>query len=201
MEPPTGVRCNGVKTSVEGRPLDERQLVVKARSGDLESFEELVRIHQGTALRLAYLLVRDHAEAEDVTQEAFTRAYRAMRRFREDASFRPWILTIVRNEASNRRRSRGRRLGLAMRIAADPASEVSDPSPERVVLKMEEARIALDAVEELPEKYRLVVVCRFLLGLSEDETALTLKIARGTVKSRTSRALQQLRRTMENPHG
>lgn len=200
MEPLAGLRCNGEKTSVEGRPLDERELVVKARSGDLESFEELVRIHQGTALRLAYLLVRDHAEAEDVTQEAFTRAYRAMRRFREEAPFRPWLLTIVRNEASNRRRSRGRRLGLAMRVAADPASAGAAPSPEGALVRMEEARIALDAVEELPEKYRLVVVCRFLLGLSEDETALTLKIARGTVKSRTSRALQQLRRKLEHPN-
>jgi RNA polymerase sigma-70 factor (ECF subfamily) len=88
-----------------------------------------------------------------------------------------------------------------MRIAADPASRGFAPSPEGAVLETEEARIALDAVEELPEKYRLVVVCRFLLGLSEDETALTLSIARGTVKSRTSRALQQLRRTMENPNG
>jgi RNA polymerase sigma-70 factor (ECF subfamily) len=186
---------------VEGRPLDENELVDRARSGDLAAFEDLVRLHQGTALRLAYLLVRDHAEAEDVTQEAFTRAYGAMNRFRPGAPFRPWLLTIVRNVSSNRRRSRGRQIGLVVRVAADPASGGAAPSPEAEVLSDERARLTLAAVESLPERYRLVVSCRFLLGLSEAETAATLGIAAGTVKSRTSRALDMMRSRLEGSLG
>jgi RNA polymerase sigma-70 factor (ECF subfamily) len=186
---------------VEGRPLDERELVIQARNGNLASFEELVRLHQGIALRLAYLLVRDHAEAEDVTQEAFIRAFRALSRFREGEPFRPWLLTIVRNEASNRRRSRGRRIGLAMRVAAEPVSGDAAPSPEAAIIEEEEARAALSAVDALPEKYRLVVACRFLLGLSEADTARTLGLAAGTVKSRTSRALARLRNELEESRG
>ena len=182
---------------MEGRPLDERQLVVNARSGDLGAFEELVRIHQNSALRLAYLLVRDHAEAEDVTQDAFVKAYRALDRFRDDSPFRPCLLTIVRNEAANRRRSRGRRRHLAIRVAADPVSGGAAQSPETVVLDTEEAKTVLAAVDALPERHRLVVVCRYLLGLTEAETAKTLGVAVGTVKSRTSRALQQLRVLLE----
>lgn len=182
---------------VEGRHLEENELVDRARSEDLAAFEDLVRLHQATALRLAYLLVRDHGEAEDVTQEAFIRAYGALARFRPGSPFRPWLLAIVRNVASNRRRSRGRQVGLVMRVAADPASGGAAPSPEAEVLGEERARQVLDAVEALPERYRLVVACRYLLGLSEAETAGTLGIAAGTVKSRTSRALQQMRQRLE----
>ncbi len=160
-----------------------------------------MRLHQGTALRLAYLLVRDHAEAEDVTQDAFTKAFRALGRFRVDSPFRPWLLAIVRNEASNRRRSSNRRLGLVTRVAADPGSRDAAPSPEAVVLDAEDAVAALEAVEALPERYRMVVACRFLIGLSEAETAETLGIARGTVKSRSSRALTRLRSEMERTDG
>ncbi|MEX0864227.1 MAG: RNA polymerase sigma factor [Acidimicrobiia bacterium] len=184
-------------TAVEGRPLDETQLVSDARSGDLGAFEELVRIHQSTAIRLAYLLVRDHGEAEEVAQDAFVKAFRALDRFREGSPFRPWLLTIVRNEAANRRRSGGRRRRLALRVAAEPVSGEAAQSPETVVIDEERARTVLVAVDGLPDRYRLVVSLRYLLGLTEAETAAVLAIATGTVKSRTSRALWRLRNLME----
>ena len=183
-------------TSVEGRPLDETQLVSDARSGDLGAFEELVRIHQSTAIRLAYLLVRDHGEAEEVAQDAFVKAYRALDRFREGSPFRPWLLTIVRNEAANRRRSSGRRRRLALRVAAEPVSGDAAPFPETVIIDAERARTVLAAVDGLPDRYRMVVSLRFLLGLTEAETSAVLGVATGTVKSRTSRALERLRERM-----
>ena len=101
------------------RPRDESELVERARRGDENAYEELVRAHQGIAFRTAYLVVGSAAEAEEAAQEGFVKAYRALGRFRPGSPFRPWLLQIVANEARNRRRSEGRRAALALRAAAD----------------------------------------------------------------------------------
>lgn len=182
-----------VKDSVEGRPLDERELIASAQNGDTRAFEQLVRNHQGIALRVAYLVIRNPAEAEDVTQDAFIKAYRSLNRFRSGAPFRPWLLRIVRNEALNRVRSARRRDRLAVQAATDPVSGDAAPSPETLVLTEEEHRRLLGIVDDLPERYRSVIVHRYLLGMSENETSVILGVPPGTVKSRTSRALERLR--------
>ncbi|MEO8323051.1 MAG: sigma-70 family RNA polymerase sigma factor, partial [Actinomycetota bacterium] len=84
--------------------MDDSELVARTRRGDHDAFARLVRRHQGIGHRVAYLVLRDEVEAEDVVQEAFVKAYRALGGFREGASFRTWFLTIVGNEARNRRR-------------------------------------------------------------------------------------------------
>jgi RNA polymerase sigma factor (sigma-70 family) len=121
------------------------------------------------------------ADAEDATQDALVKAWRALGRFRTGEPFRPWLLQIVANEARNRRRSARRRVRLSLRAA----SETLAADVDRVAL--------LDAVNELPDDAQAVIACRYLLGLSEQETALALDVAPGTVKSRTSRALDRLR--------
>ena len=97
------------------RPLDEAELVDRARRGDLEAWETLVRRYQGIAFRTAYVLAGNAADAEEAAQDGFVKAQRALRRFRRGASLRPWLLRIVANEARNRRRSAGRRERLVMR--------------------------------------------------------------------------------------
>lgn len=179
--------------SVEGRPLDEKELIANAKEGDVAAYGQLVGLHQTVALRVAYLVVREHAEAEEVTQEALVKAYRALGRFREEAPFRPWLLRIVRNEALNRVRSARRREHLALRLAADSVSGDAAPSPETEVMSREERGRVLEAVDSLPGRYRNVIAARFLVGLSEAETAGMLGIPAGTVKSRTSRGLDRLR--------
>jgi RNA polymerase sigma-70 factor, ECF subfamily len=181
---------------VEGRPLEDSELVALAGDGDVAAYETLVARYQDIAVRAAYLITRDGADAEDVVQEAFVKAYLALPRFRNDAPFRPWILTIVANEARNRARSARRRASLALRAAAEP--EEAAPSPEAAVLEREEQRALLDAVERLRESDRLVIGYRFFLGLSEAETAAALDWRRGTVKSRLSRALARLRRELSS---
>src|SRR3954453_3676564 len=103
-------RCS---TSVEGRPPDERELAVRAQRGDSRAYEELVRPHQEIAFRVAYVITRNSADAEDALQDGLTKAWRALGRFRVDEPLRPWLLRIVANEARNARRSarpRGRPL-------------------------------------------------------------------------------------------
>jgi RNA polymerase sigma-70 factor, ECF subfamily len=178
---------------VVSRPLEEDELVDRARSGDEDAYEELVRAHQGIAFRIAYLVVGDAAEAEDAAQEGFVKAHRALGRFRSGAPFRPWLLQIVANEARNRRRSAGRRAALALRAAAEGSSGGAAPSPEGSLLAGEERERLLAAVNALGEGERLVIGCRYFLELSEEETAAALGVRPGTVKSRTSRALARLR--------
>jgi RNA polymerase sigma factor (sigma-70 family) len=186
---------------VEGRPLNEQDLIQNAKSGDVAAFEALVQTHWHIALRVAFLVVGDRTEAEDVTQEAFVKAYHAMSGFRVDSSFRPWLLRIVRNEALNQRRRRGRQERLSLRLANDPVSGGAAPSPETTVITGVERRTILEAVNGLPDRYREVVTHRYLLGLSEAETAATLRIPVGTVKSRTARALGRLEHSLTGLSG
>ena len=179
--------------SVEGRPLDENRLVEQAKNGDVSAYTDLVRAYQGVALRLAYLVLGDSLEAEDATQVAFMKAHRALGRFRSGMDFRPWLLRIVRNEALNRRRSAGRRAGLALRIASDPVLGDAAPSPETVVVQDENRRHLLEAVEALPPRLKEVIEYRYFLSLSEAETAVALGVPNGTVKSRSARAMEKLR--------
>lgn len=179
---------------MEGRPLDdERAVIERAQRGDAGAYEELVRRYQGVAFRTAYLITGAAAEAEDAAQEGFVKAWGALRRFRPDAPFRPWLLRIVANEARNRRVAAGRRATLALRARERHPAEDAAPSPEAVTLRAERRAALLRAVETLREDDRLVIAYRYFFALSEAEMATALDCARGTVKSRLSRALNRLR--------
>lgn len=177
--------------------MEEAKLAERAREGDTAAYERLVRMHQAVAFRAAYLVTGDASEAEDATQEAFVKAYRALDRFRRGAPFRPWLLAIVTNEARNRRRAAGRRANLTLRAAAEgQIATTMAVSPEAAVVAAERREELLAQVGGLSEGDRLVINYRYFLGLSEEETAMTLGCARGTVKSRLSRAIARLRRAM-----
>jgi RNA polymerase sigma-70 factor, ECF subfamily len=178
--------------TVEGRPLEEPELIERARKGEVMAYEELVRRYQDVAVRAAHVIAPD-GDAEDAAQEAFVKAYAALPRFRVGSPFRPWLLRIVTNEARNRRRSAGRRTGLALRAAEGRPLGDAAPSPESAVLA-NESRVALvAALNLLRDEDREVIGARYFLELSEAETADSLGIPRGTVKSRLSRALGRLR--------
>jgi RNA polymerase sigma-70 factor, ECF subfamily len=148
-------------------------------------------MHQELAYRVAYLIAGE--DAEDAVQDAALKAWRSLGRFRPAAPFRPWLLRIVANEARNRRRSAGRRAALALRARREDVSGDAAPSPEAAVLAADERVRLAAALERLPDDARLALGCRYLLDLSEAETAAALGVRRGTVKSRVSRALERLR--------
>jgi RNA polymerase sigma-70 factor (ECF subfamily) len=178
---------------VEGRPLNEQELIEGAKRGDAGAYTGLVHLHQGTALRVAYLAAGDHADAQDAVQEAFVKAFRHLARFDAARPFRPWLLRIVRNEALNIRRRARRQARVALRAASEPTSGDAAPSPESAALAGESRRILLAALATLPDRFQTVLAYRFLVGLSEAETATLLRIPRGTVKSRTARGLDRMR--------
>jgi RNA polymerase sigma-70 factor (ECF subfamily) len=182
---------------VVGRPQDETELVERARRGDAAAYEELVRLYQGIAFRIAYVLAGNAEDAQEAAQDGFVKAYRALGRFRRGAPFRPWLLQIVANEARNRRRSAGRREALVLRAAAGAASEDAAPSPESALLSAERREELLAAMNRLRDDDRAAIACRYFLELSEEETAAALGCKRGTVKSRLSRALERLRAELE----
>jgi RNA polymerase sigma factor (sigma-70 family) len=181
---------------VEGRPLEDAELVELAKGGDVGAYGELVDRYREISFRTAYLIARNSADAEDATQDAFVKAYYALDRFRTADPFRPWILRIVSNEARNRRRSAGRRERLALRVIERRGPGDAAPSPDAAAIAEETRRTLLAALETLPERDRQVIACRYLLELSEAETARTLGVRPGTVKSRLSRALTRLRREL-----
>ncbi|NGN68633.1 sigma-70 family RNA polymerase sigma factor [Streptomyces sp. A7024] len=201
-------------------------MVARVRAGETEAYAELVRAHAPLAHRLAILLGAG-AEAEDVVQTAFIKAYRALGSFRDGAAFRPWLLRIVANETKNTMRASARYRAARERVAVAeglrrggerpgvmgvgatgpgaagpgwtgpelPAAN-ADADPAAAALSAERREELLRALRGLREPHRLVVVHRYLLDLDEAETAAALGIPRGTVKSRLSRALTQLRREL-----
>ena len=186
-----------------GRPLDDRELVARAKRGDADAYEELVHAYQGIALRTAYLIAGNAPDAEEAAQDAF----------REGA---PRALAIsygcaVQAVAAADRRQRGpqpsavgrppgcacaaggRGSGLGGRASGDAA-----PSPEAALLGAERREELVAALNRLGEADREALACRYFLDLSEAETAAALGVRPGTVKSRLSRALERLRAELED---
>jgi RNA polymerase sigma-70 factor (ECF subfamily) len=195
MEPAADAGCR--RDAVEDRPLDEAALLAAARSGDEEAYRQVVTRHETIAFRTAWLITRSAADAEEAAQDGFMKAYRALARFRPGAPFRPWLLKIVANEARNRRASAARHERLAVRAAEERREVDAVPSPEAALLRRERHERLLAAIDRLDDADRTVIACRYLLELSEAETAAVIGKRLGTVKSRTSRALARLRSDLE----
>ncbi|HEV2377256.1 MAG TPA: RNA polymerase sigma factor [Streptosporangiaceae bacterium] len=172
--------------------IEDEEAVARSRDGDLDAYAVLVARYTLRAHRAAFLLGAGE-EADDVVQEAFVKAFRNLSRFRLGEPFGPWLLRIVVNETKNLTRSRRRRAAMALRLsAAEPREEAAGGPLEEVLAAERRARL-LAAVGALPGSERQALVCRYFLELSEAETAQVLGWPLGSVKSRTSRALNRLR--------
>ena len=192
-----GNAATGVLHLVEARPVDDTELVMRARDGDAAAYERLVERHADVAFRVAYVLTRSAADAEEAAQDGFLKAHRALGRFRPGSPWRPWLLGIVANEARNRRRAAGRRTRLELRAAETAPPAAGAPSSESVVLMAERDARLRAALATLAEPDREVLYLRFFLDLPEAEMAAVLDCRPGTVKSRLSRSLARLRTILE----
>ncbi len=178
-----------------GSSLDTQELVDQARQGDVYAYQELIRRYQHLGFRVALLVTGSVAHAEDALQNAIIRAYSGLSQIRSNNSFRSWLLAIVANEARNLAKSEQRHAHLDLELV--PERPEGEPTPENVILEREDQRHVLVALKNLPEPARTILICRYVLDLSEAETAAMLGCSRGTVKSRTWRALRQLRRVLK----
>ncbi|KAA3647843.1 MAG: sigma-70 family RNA polymerase sigma factor [Chloroflexi bacterium] len=176
--------------------MEDIGLIEKARRGDEAAWEQIVRSHQEAVFRLAYLYTRDEADAADVAQETFIRAYKALERFDATRALKPWLLSIVANQARNRRRSIGRYWAALQRWQQGRGEEFKDV--EKVAEAQSKANRLWQAVQRLGEGDQQVIYLRYFLELPVAEAAEVLKVAEGTIKSRTSRALRRLETIIEN---
>jgi RNA polymerase sigma factor (sigma-70 family) len=167
-------------------------VLARVRAGDTAAFAELVNRHAPMARRLA-VFSGAGSDADDVVQEAFVKAYRSLSSFRDGADFRPWLLRIVINESRNLHRGTSRRSDRELRVVRGEARLVTGSDPAEVAVGEERREALLGAIRTLPVDLREVVTCRYLLELSEAETAESLDIPHRTVKSRLRRALARLR--------
>jgi RNA polymerase sigma-70 factor (ECF subfamily) len=177
----------------------DRQLVERAQRGDKRAFGLLVEKYQRKLGRLLARFIRDPAEVEDVTQEAFIKAYRALPAFRGDSAFYTWLYRIGINTAKNYLMALGRRAPTSTEVEAEEAEGLEDGeqlrdinTPESVLLSAEIARTVNATIEELPEELRTAIQLREIEGMSYEDIARIMECPIGTVRSRIFRAREAI---------
>jgi RNA polymerase sigma-70 factor (ECF subfamily) len=180
----------------EAEAGDAPRFLDRLRAGDAPAFEELVMTYQHRVFGVALRMLGNRAEAEDVAQEAFVRAHRALGEFRGDAKLSTWLYAITSRLCLNRLASGERRMA---RQGEDALLRLSDAGPRPdAALERRELETALGrAIAELPEDRRIVVVLRDIEGLSYEEIAQVLELPLGTVRSRLHRARAELKEKLE----
>jgi len=187
-----------VGSRMTDRELDQ-QLVARAQAGDKHAFELLVVKYQRKLGRLVSRLVRNSAEAEDVTQEAFIKAYRALGAFRGDSAFYTWLYRIGINTAKNYLVAQGRRAPTTTAMDNEEAENFEDAerlhdfnTPEAELMSRQIAETVNASMEALPEELRTAIRLREIEGLSYDEIASLMNCPIGTVRSRIFRAREAI---------
>lgn len=199
----------GVNPAAGNREIDQ-ELVERAQRGDKRAFGMLVEKYQRKLGRLLSRLIRDQAEVEDVVQESFIKAYRALPNFRGDSAFYTWLYRIGINTAKNYLVSMGRRPQISNDVEIEDAENFEDANelrtmetPETELMTKEIAQTVNDTVASLPEELRTAITLREIEGLSYEEIATLMNCPIGTVRSRIFRAretiAEQLRPLLDTP--
>ena len=180
------------------RDIDQ-QLVERVQRGDKAAFDLLVVKYQRKIFRLLSRLIRDTAEIEDVAQEAFVKAYRALPNFRGDSAFYTWLYRIAINTAKNYLVSQGRRAPTSTQADVEDAETFDDGdhlrdlnTPDSMLVTKQVAEAVNRAIDQLPEDLRTAIVLRELEGLSYEEIAESMQCPIGTVRSRIFRAREAI---------
>ncbi len=177
----------------------DQQLVERAQRGDKHAFELLVAKYQRRLGRLISRFVRNASEAEDVTQDAFIKAYRALPSFRGDSAFYTWLYRIGINTAKNHLVAQGRRAPTSTPFDADEAEDFEDAAllhevatPENELMSKQVVEVVNSSLQELPEDLRMALTLREIEGLSYEEIAAVMNCPIGTVRSRIFRAREAI---------
>jgi RNA polymerase sigma-70 factor (ECF subfamily) len=175
---------------------DERQLVQSARNGDHDAFRALVERYMKQAYNIAYGVVNNHEDAEDVAQDAFVRIYHSLKSFRGDAEFSTWMYRIVMNLSLNRAKQQQKNVRRSVSSESVEAVAAAPESPHATIV---DARMHVErALHELPTLQRAVVILRHLDGLSTRQVSTILKCSEGTVKTHLHRGLKKMKLMLQS---
>ena len=174
--------------------MDEREAIARLRQDDISGLEALVRLHQTEATRIARLITRDQALAEDVVQSAFVRAYERIEQFDPSRAFAPWFFRIVSNDAVRAAQQSSRQ------VSTDSSflDRIQDDalSPDEIVATLDQFDSVTEALRLLPPAQRAVIVLRYYAGLSDREVATQLESTPGTIRWRLHAARKRLRQLL-----
>ena len=201
--------------SIEKKEAPERsadasidlKLVKRSRKGDDEAFSELVARYQGKVFSIALGMTKNREDAMDITQDAFVKVHRYLDNFQGNSSFYTWLYRIVVNLCIDHIRREGRRANTDFDETINYSTEAQegvevlprrqDSSPAKMLGRKELAARIQDAVNELPEYHRAVIIMREIEGLSYTEMAKMMKVSKGTIMSRLHHARQKLKKALE----
>lgn len=175
-------------------------LILRCQTGDRQAFMELVKSHQNMVFAVLYRMMKDRQEVEDLAQEVWVKVYQSIRKLKAPGAFRSWLHRIALNTFRDRMRQKGHHIafsldeGYEMDNGDQVKVELEAPGllPEETLLQGEWKAHLDEAILDLPEAHRAVIVMREIQGLSYDEIAYALDISLGTVKSRIARAREKL---------
>jgi len=179
--------------------VDEKKLIKQSISGDVSSFEQLINQYQKMAYNVAYRIMGNEEDAKDMTQEALIKVYKKLKSFRMDASFSTWLYRIVMNTCKDELRKKKMKV-----VSIDQSFDTGDGEvqmdledeklgPEDKLIQKETQTMVQEALNQLPEANRIVLVLRDIEGMSYDEISEVLQLPKGTVKSRINRGRQGLK--------
>ncbi len=174
--------------------MDEREAIARLRQDDISGLEALVRLHQTEATRIARLITRDQALAEDVVQAAFVRVYERIEQFDPSRPFAPWFFRIVSNDAVRAAQQSSRQISTETSFL----NQIQDDalSPEEIVATLDQFESVTEALQLLSPAQRAVIVLRYYAGLSDREVATQLESAPGTIRWRLHAARKRLRQLL-----
>jgi len=185
--------------------MNETELIRSAQNGDAQAFEQLITTYQQNVFNLAYRMIRNYDDASDIAQEAFLKAYVNLPRFKGNSKFSTWLYRITTNVCLDeiKKRKKVQTYSMSENIETEEGEisrEIEDKSAniERNFERSEQQKMVNEAIDNLPEKHRLVIVMRDINNMSYEEIAAALQCSEGTVKSRINRARNALYGMLKN---
>lgn len=183
----------------------ENQLIKEAKAGNVEAFEELVKQCEKKVFNIAYKMMGNYDDANELAQEAFIRAYKSINKFKEDSLFSTWIYRITTNVCLDELRKRKNKKVISLNEdikyndeELKPQIKDDSPGPEKIYEKKEFKNLIYQCIESLSDEYKTVIILRDIEGFSYEEIAKIINCPEGTVKSRISRARKALRDIFKN---
>ncbi len=186
---------------------EDAVLVKKAIDGDAEAFGKLVEKYESFVYRTVFYDLKSHEDAEDISQDVFIKAYKALASFRSDSEFTTWLYRICKNTVYDHIRKNSKSKTIPLSELSNPEEgdreyEIADTDgkfdPEKTAVSKETKKIVNDAIRSLSEEHREMIVLRDIEGYSYTQIAQLMSLEEGTVKSRISRARAALRKKLEN---